>query len=67
MKIRPDSSGNVYVADTGNNRVQKFSSDGNYITEWGSAGSGNGQFNGLYRTTETSDTYLASLVYTQDR
>lgn len=29
----------------GNNRVQKFDSDGNFITKWGSEGSGEGQFN----------------------
>jgi DNA-binding beta-propeller fold protein YncE len=39
-----DSSGNVYVADTGNNRIQKFDLDGNYITKWGSYGTGDGQF-----------------------
>jgi DNA-binding beta-propeller fold protein YncE len=39
------SSGNVYVADTSNNRVQKFSSDGKYLTQWGSYGdAGTGQF-----------------------
>jgi DNA-binding beta-propeller fold protein YncE len=30
-----DSSGNVYVADTGNNRVQKFTGSGSFITQWG--------------------------------
>ncbi len=39
-----DSSGNVYVADYGNNRIQKFDSNGNFITKWGSQGSGDGQF-----------------------
>ncbi len=29
-----DSNDVVYVADTGNNRIQKFSSSGTYITEW---------------------------------
>jgi secreted PhoX family phosphatase len=29
------SSGNVYVADTGNNRIQVFSSNGTFISEWG--------------------------------
>ena len=28
-----------------NNRIQKFSSAGVFITKWGSQGSGNGQFN----------------------
>ena len=29
------SSGNVYVADTENNRIQVFSSNGTFITKWG--------------------------------
>jgi tripartite motif-containing protein 71 len=39
-----DTSGNVYVADSGNNRVQKFDSNSNFITEWGTKGSNEGQF-----------------------
>ena len=42
--ITTDSSGNVYVADVGNDRIQKFDSDGNFITKWGSEGTGDGQF-----------------------
>jgi DNA-binding beta-propeller fold protein YncE len=34
----------VYVADTGNNRVQRFGSTGNFINTWGGPGSGNSQF-----------------------
>jgi len=34
----------VYVADTYNNQVQKFDSAGNFVSKWGSYGSGNGQF-----------------------
>ena len=30
-----DIHGNIYVTDTGNNRVQKFNSDGFFITKWG--------------------------------
>ena len=37
--------GEVYVTDMGNNRIQKFDTNGNFITKWGSPGSGNGQFN----------------------
>jgi DNA-binding beta-propeller fold protein YncE len=40
-----DSGGNVYVVDTGNNRIQKFNSNGDYLSEWGGSGTGNGQFN----------------------
>lgn len=38
-------NGHVYVTDGGNNRVQEFTSDGTFVAQWGSAGSGNGQFN----------------------
>lgn len=39
-----DGSGNVYVADSDNDRVQKFDSSGTYLSQWGSSGSGDGQF-----------------------
>ncbi len=42
--IAVDSSGNIYVADSGNNRVQKFNKNGVYQSQFGSGGSGNGQF-----------------------
>ena len=32
--IALDSSGRVFVADRGNNRIQIFDADGKYITEW---------------------------------
>lgn len=39
-----DSSGNIYVADRLNHRVQKFNSSGTFLLAWGGYGSGNGQF-----------------------
>ena len=39
-----DGSGNVYVADRDNSRIQKFDASGTFLTAWGSYGSGNGQF-----------------------
>ena len=39
------SSGNVYVADTANNRIQVFSSNGTFISKWGKYGAGDGSFN----------------------
>jgi len=46
--IAVDSSGNVYVAQSGtnstNSRVQKFGSNGEFITKWGSSGTGDGHF-----------------------
>ena len=43
--VAVDSSGNVYVTDMNNNRIQKFNSSGTFILKWGSYGSGDGQFN----------------------
>jgi DNA-binding beta-propeller fold protein YncE len=42
-----DKAGNVYVADGfgTNNRVAKFTKDGNFVKTWGQTGSGQGQFN----------------------
>ena len=38
-----DSSGNIWVSDSGNYRIQKFDSNGTYLGQFGSYGSGNGQ------------------------
>ena len=46
--IAVDSHGDVYVSDTGNHRIQKFDREGNYITQWGGFGNGDGQFNFPY-------------------
>lgn len=43
--VAVDASGNVYVADGFNHRIQKFSAAGVFATKWGSNGAGNGQFN----------------------
>jgi hypothetical protein len=42
-----DRAGNVYVADGfgPNNRIAKFTKDGNFVKTWGQTGSGQGQFN----------------------
>lgn len=38
--------GHVYVADFGNRRIQKFTTDGAYVAQWGTGGSGDGEFRG---------------------
>ena len=43
IAIGPDDS--IYVVDQGHNRIAKFSPGGEVLTVWGSAGSGDGQFN----------------------
>ncbi len=40
-----DGSGFVYVADTYKHRVQKFTSDGQFVFGWGNQGTGDGKFN----------------------
>jgi tetratricopeptide (TPR) repeat protein len=46
--IAIDSKGNVYVADSNNNRIQVFDSNGKFITKWGTPGSSDGQFGRPY-------------------
>jgi DNA-binding beta-propeller fold protein YncE len=46
--IAIDSSGYVYVADKENHRIQKFTSNGQFVTKWGSLGTEDGQFNEPY-------------------
>lgn len=42
IALGPD--GKIYVVDQGNNRVEKYDRKGRFIRQWGSAGSGDGQF-----------------------
>ena len=42
VAVGPD--GNLYVADSGNNRVEVMTPDGAFVRAWGGLGTGNGQF-----------------------
>ncbi|HUV87646.1 MAG TPA: hypothetical protein VMX79_11110 [bacterium] len=44
LKIAFALNGNVYVADSDNDRVQYFTPGGSFLGKWGSLGSGDGQF-----------------------
>jgi streptogramin lyase len=44
LGIALDPSGDVWVTDTGNDRVEEFNSTGTYLRQAGSAGDGNAQF-----------------------
>jgi hypothetical protein len=42
--ISIDSNGNVYVADSGNHRIQKYSPGGEFLASYGKKGQGPGEF-----------------------
>jgi DNA-binding beta-propeller fold protein YncE len=60
--VAVDKSGNVYVGDSGNYRVKKFDPEGRFITQWGSPGQGDGQFNMIYSVKVGS----SGIVYVLD-
>jgi sugar lactone lactonase YvrE len=74
--IAVDAQGRVYVADTGNKRIVVFDSDGNYLTEFGTAGMDPGQFDepvgvaigpdGTVYVTDTWNQRIQSFVPSDD-
>src|SRR5574340_1396449 len=53
--VSVDSSGNVYVTDLGNRRIEKFDNNGNFLFTFGTKGGGDGQFNAPVGIAITSD------------
>ncbi len=43
-----DKHGYIYIADTENDRIRKFTSDGRFVTQWGKFGAGAGEFSQPY-------------------
>ena len=59
-----DSQGNIYIADGYNNaRIAKFDPNGKWIKNWGSRGTGEGQFNVVKQVVVDA----ANNVYVADR
>jgi DNA-binding beta-propeller fold protein YncE len=59
--IAADSAGNIFITDTNNGRIEKFSATGTFITSIGSKGAGLGQFgdpNGI-RIDKAGNIYVA--------
>jgi DNA-binding beta-propeller fold protein YncE len=57
-----DASGNVWVLDQGNDRVEKFSSAGGFLAAYGSEGTGEKQFRkpwGIAINQSTGDIYIS--------
>jgi DNA-binding beta-propeller fold protein YncE len=61
-----ESTGDVYVVDRGNNRVEVFSASGTFISAFGTAGSGNGQLNGPTQIAVDNSSGLPGDVYVLD-
>ena len=74
--VAVDAEGRVYVADTGNKRIVIFDEDGNYLTEFGTAGFDPGQFDepvgvavsedGTVYVTDTWNQRIQSFIPTED-
>ncbi len=56
LAVAPD--GRIYVADSGNHRIQVFDKDGNFLFKWGSSGTGNSQFNEPWGITVNKDGFV---------
>jgi YD repeat-containing protein len=54
--VASDGKGHVWVVDRANNRVVEFSETGTYLGQFGSAGSGSGQFNNPWGITYSEGT-----------
>jgi hypothetical protein len=64
LRAATNAAGDVYTTDTGNNRVEEFTSSGVFIRQWGSKGSGDGQLDqpvGI-ATNAAGDVYVADEV-----
>jgi YD repeat-containing protein len=59
-----DSSGNLWVADTENSRLEKLSASGGFLAAYGSHGSGSGQFSGIAGVAINQST---GNIYVSDR
>ena len=62
FQIQHLALGHIYVVDRGNDRIQKFDSNGTFIASWGSHGINNSQFNEVAGVTVDS----AGHVYVSD-
>lgn len=44
LGIAVDQKGYIYIVDSSNHRIQKFTSDGQFVATWGTLGTGDGEF-----------------------
>ncbi|MGH7451680.1 MAG: hypothetical protein ACRENG_10070, partial [bacterium] len=53
-----DGEGHLYVADAGNNRIQKFTTDGKFLLTWGMQGSAEGELDRPIHLSVSSDSLV---------
>ena len=58
------SDGSVYVSDPYNNRIQKFTTEGVFVSKWGTRGTGDGEFDypGGVAVASDGSVYVADTV-----
>jgi len=67
LGIAVDGSGFVYVSDAGNDRIQKFTADGRFVTEWGGTGRAPGELRRPMHLELAGDSLLYVAEFLNDR
>lgn len=65
--VAVDDSGFVYVSDSGNDRIQKFTAAGRFVGQWGGTGEGRGQLRRPMHLEVVGDSLLRVAEYLNDR
>ena len=64
--VAVDTNNNMYIVDKNNFRILKYDSEGNFVTKWGSEGTGNGEFQTPYGVATYDDFFDGIYVYVSD-
>ncbi|MGB2843636.1 MAG: Ig-like domain-containing protein, partial [Candidatus Aminicenantaceae bacterium] len=67
MGVAVDYSGNIYVTNVNKNTVVKFDSNGNYVTKWGTFGTGKYEFYNPYGIAADSEGNVYICDWTNNR
>jgi sugar lactone lactonase YvrE len=65
--LTTSKNGNVFAADTSNNRIQVFTARGGFVSKFGTLGGGNGQFSGPSDVAIAPDGSVFVADYSNDR